>query len=1391
MPPSWKGAVALPLTLLILAALYQGTSAVDYKCFSIFDDGKGTIYPQGDIIIEVGSPYEAYCLFNPEEVHVDDVYFEATDSNRKISHTVVNSSAISVQVPNDKAANYNLRCLQGNGSFICQRTVYVGYKPQDVENFTCLSKNWQSLNCSWDVPENPVKVTYNFTYVIPGYQKLRDCPRNMTDGQNWCYWVGGDFHDKRRYWSMIFTANNSLTQDPVEFRHDIDLYATVLPNMPSRFGVGVLGPREVILQWELPHPIDVFTEGNVTHQVKFRIKPFRNMFQNSPWEMVGLWEEKPERFKRKTYNKTIRNLQPYTEYEFMVRLHTGSGPIREEMWSEPARMTKRTDAARPTVAPLTTLGMFEVEETKLHRDVYVNWKTVDPLEENGPNFTYEVRILDGDGRSVSTPVMTRNGYTKFSKLDNDITYRFEIRPKNSEGLPEDDDVKAEVIVPRKAALISIPKYFKVIAYLGNDTTTYMARWRLPEVFRASQNIETVTLYWCKQSEYENRCQNKISWKIIEDPNSYVHNLTDYDTSTRYMFGISVNSNNSSSGIKWSGCIAKHGVQQPALEKFNYTYVSSTEVKLKWDLDCKAEAAQPKAFNISYCIAAESAEECLEPEIYEEVDGESTIQHTVKNLHPYRHYLFYIATISDLGLGKWSKYRRVMTKPSKPSGPPRNLTLVGRGQTWISLAWDPPLESERNGEINSYLIKHEIKNSHGFAPIKRNVHEFNFTNLDPFTEYHFEVFPCTKVNVESACSEMYSAKIDVKTKIGVPGKIDSFQYNPPWLNWDLEECNGPNCSYLLQYTINDTTSSYDIPVDQDSVSLKDLNITCPVQQGDIPVTLRATSIDEEGDRLLGPTKEMKIRCPSKGLALWIILAIGGMCVIITLIFITIFTYGREKVKEFIARVTLDVILPSGLEPQDQSPDGKKKRYAKMPRSKDCITTPTLPLKPSEEQDLIKPGNERQHRNFSGDSGTSVADPADSSGCSTGGDSVSSSGSDRIPQSSDSGTVQEEAGFPSDEKQLVGSVRLRTPAPPYVRQGLPEKVPNMNGYVSVGSVPNLAVSATDGIPPLQQSNPSLGLETLEEVPMGGRRTSTGYISMPSNECDGMNYPLDDFVLPHERRPGDLLAYSRHYMPYKKTTDFSPYTKAQSLPWLNTGYVAVAQAEDGGQMVPGAQGYVAVGDAMNIMKRQPSLPSLPVNISKTLTTPDEDLPPGAYCKLGARGSPDPPSNSPGYVSVTQHMPVPNSLPISPPVSKSPYVTCAMAESMVSPKKDLRKTPTDYVAVGDVPDGQWAHPIIHPMTPEETREVLSAPVEGSRARAIQPVRPNSSETNHNRGSSQFAPSGHSLSKQSSGYASGNVSQETLTFHDPLVMSPKKLLARSHEPHSVVYSPNHKPSMV
>lgn len=63
----------------------------------------------------------------------------------------------------------------------------------------------------------------------------------------------------------------------------------VIPGKASNLRVDVLGPRKVSLKWNLPHPIDVFTYGKVIQEVKYRIKPFRNILQYSPWKVVRLF----------------------------------------------------------------------------------------------------------------------------------------------------------------------------------------------------------------------------------------------------------------------------------------------------------------------------------------------------------------------------------------------------------------------------------------------------------------------------------------------------------------------------------------------------------------------------------------------------------------------------------------------------------------------------------------------------------------------------------------------------------------------------------------------------------------------------------------------------------------------------------------------------------------------------------------------------------------------------------------------------------------------------------------------------------------------------------------------------------------------------------------------
>ena len=92
----------------------------------------------------------------------------------------------------------NIECrvdYDGNQRGLCNQMMYVGYSALPPDNFTCISgkysrhiltnfkisqiykklisnfdisDNWQSLNCTWDVPYNPIRTTYELNYFENG-----------------------------------------------------------------------------------------------------------------------------------------------------------------------------------------------------------------------------------------------------------------------------------------------------------------------------------------------------------------------------------------------------------------------------------------------------------------------------------------------------------------------------------------------------------------------------------------------------------------------------------------------------------------------------------------------------------------------------------------------------------------------------------------------------------------------------------------------------------------------------------------------------------------------------------------------------------------------------------------------------------------------------------------------------------------------------------------------------------------------------------------------------------------------------------------------------------------------------------------------------------------------
>lgn len=57
--------------------------------------------------------------------------------------------------------------------------------------------------------------------------------------------------------------------------------------------------------------------------------------------------------------------------------------------------------------------------------------------------------------------------------------------------------------------------------------------------------------------------------------------------------------------------------------------------------------------------------------------------------------------------------------AEPSGPPQNIRVINKSQTWIAIAWDPPLESEQNGEIIKYIIRNKTRDSQSPSQRDRN------------------------------------------------------------------------------------------------------------------------------------------------------------------------------------------------------------------------------------------------------------------------------------------------------------------------------------------------------------------------------------------------------------------------------------------------------------------------------------------------------------------------------------------------------------------------------------------------------------------------------------------------------------------------------------------------
>ncbi|PNF42338.1 hypothetical protein B7P43_G03672 [Cryptotermes secundus] len=919
------------------------------------------------------------------------------------------------------------------------------------------------------------------------------CPEvieNETD--SYCFWdLSTDPHYRLpyEYYYFTLTGRNMFGNwsKNIKFHH----YSHVIPAPATDLTIVDVTVTSVTLKWSVPYPMDLFPPGLV-QKIEYQ----------STYDDSGKWLVANTSSLNRHSDKYIYTLDglKYANTLYDIRVYLRSPlAVGEDKWSAPTMNTFRTEPTFPGAVPKTDIGSFEVSGGLPNRDVYIYWQHIPDYLKNGDNFEYKIISVEENGHRRSLkPNETTNAYAKFRGISFN-SFRFRIVAANKEGYSKD---VSEVYVPSKTEIPAEPISFTKIAF---DKGEYELSWKPPASASDRNKIENYTIFWCNhERDRPYQCTGFLNWTHV--PRTVTLKKIHVPEDKIYQFAISANTKNASSGMVWASCTVIHNKVVGKMKSVWINRIGSTYIEVGWKLDCSDRIGTVQGFNIYYCpIVSPYNLSCKEHELNTTVMGDpQTIHGNISNLKPYTTYMVAIAVITQSGEGLQSEPLYNTTLEAAPVAPgPVNVTEITN--TSMVVTWNPP--KSMNGALRNYDVFYGDTSKR----LNMNTNErpetvpvsMKLENLTSYYNYTVSVVACT-----TACSEK-SSPVTVQTDIGVPGMMEhpTVQYinssmvlvswKPPLkrggpINYyevtviKVDEDSGGNETFL--YNTTATESQIPVPNCESEGYLKYLFLVRAVNLG-------TTNVTHYGNwSSPGETNCYRSVIPQEMLMfIWV-------CGVIVFIGLAILFYcmGKRAWLRCKEMQDVEVKLPPGLAPSEKEKDHE---YWPPVDAHDHISGKPRSNASADEEYLLDKKEERYGRNPSGDS----------SGCSSGHESVSSSLKSGTQFSSDSGTEVDQhppspdGVFPDsptwESSTVTPSLRQRNVASlrpegysdgsrwdPYVKMG---KNGGSGGSGSVArSTPNLTELEGLGVG-LGPGGADTGYTCL------GTWSSIGYISMPSSE------------------------------------------------------------------------------------------------------------------------------------------------------------------------------------------------------------------------------------------------------------------------------------------------------
>lgn len=900
--------------ILFLAA--SGYPAVQ-GCWGSTSPNYGHTTPDYQLL--VGKVLVLNCTLNVTTITVDKKDYDVTSSDLLFNKgrdkyfsrefvSILDKSTAQLKIPDvtvKDSGDYHCSVSVGNATkprHVCSTRVSVGYKPKAVQDFRCLSMFYENLTCTWGFESSRVATDYHLYrhYKFTDEDRtaqLQLCPTKSSNN-SYCQWRSDTDppYDKRpRILTFTIDATNDL--GTYRFNFTVDHYAIILPRKPEDLTVTEITEQTITVQWSAPKNLE---DGKVALQYQLEIKDPDGQQQVFD---VGV----------DVFNYTVQDLIPYTVYTVSVRCRSNY-TSREDMWSAPASVTRRTVRDVPYMVPETIPEAFEILHYQGYRSVNLYWKPISSKYHNAENFTYHVKCFHAGSDSERIPcqggVLNKTcPAVTFEHLRENVSYDFILYSANTLGLSHNYSV---ITVERKENILPLPEDITVIS---TDYGHYEMSWKHSK--NTVENDARFVVFWCSSLKPSiSRCEGPLQWLETQKLNTTLPPLPDKETN--FQFAVAVTSGQQCSGMRWASCIVPYKAALSKIENLDAVPFNSTSLTVRWSLKCAAQKAVVEKFEIIYCRLDEN-NQCPGKEQFVFIHDREKEIYILNNLTPFRNYSVVIRAYKDGVPSENSDRKIVRTAEGAPSDPPQDTRAVVLEHDTIEVSWHSP--SKPNGLITRYVIyvNGKPQEKEVLADNKIQVYSHSISGLEDYSNYNIQVQACVKTQCSPLSQELW-----VQTDIGAPGEMD-----PPWIesinssfvkvSWNSpSKPNGPIDFYEVHWKTEEEANSTSEEKGQTVIvrgvtaeiglnceSVKDKGVT-------YLFSVRAANY-KDNVTLYGPFSSPKKATGcfmTPGLAMIIGIAIGGTLALAftALLLFKLIKWMKDKIDQF---KSITVELPKGL------------------------------------------------------------------------------------------------------------------------------------------------------------------------------------------------------------------------------------------------------------------------------------------------------------------------------------------------------------------------------------------------------------------------------------------------------------------------------------------------